>query len=42
MKRYPERKALFEDYVRRQVDENEFLEGEVECTVLAIKRDRPR
>lgn len=38
MKRYPERKALFEDYVRRQVEENEFLEGEVECAVLAIKK----
>jgi hypothetical protein len=30
------------DLVRRQVEENEFLEGEVECAVLAIKRDRPR
>jgi len=38
MRRFPERKALFEDYVRRQVEENEFLEGEVECAVLAIKR----
>ena len=42
MKRFPERKSLFEDYVRRQVEENEFLEGEVECAVLAIKRFRPR
>jgi hypothetical protein len=42
IERFPEQKALFEDYVRRQVEENEFLEGEVECAVLAIKRDRPR
>jgi len=38
IQRFPERKALFEDYVRRQVEENEFLEGEVECAVLAVKR----
>ncbi len=38
MERFPERKALFEDYIRRQVEENEFLEGDVECAVLAIAR----
>ncbi len=38
MERFPQRKALFEDYVRRQTEENEFLEGEVECAVLALKK----
>lgn len=38
MERFPERKAVFEDYIRRQVEENEFLEGDVECAVLAVKR----
>ncbi len=38
MKRFPEQKAVLEDYIRRQVEENEFLEGDVECSVLAIKR----
>ncbi len=37
MEKFPERKAVFEDYIRRQVEENEFLEGDVECAVLAIK-----
>ncbi len=38
MERFPRRRALFEDYVRRQIEENEFLEGEVECAVLALKK----
>ncbi len=38
MARFPERKAIFEDYIRRQVEENEFLESGVECAVLAIKK----
>lgn len=38
MERFPKRKAQLEDYVRRQTEENEFLEGEVECAVLALKK----
>lgn len=38
MEKFPERKAVFEDYIRRQVEENDFLEGAVECVVLALKR----
>jgi hypothetical protein len=38
VERFPQRKALFEDYVRRQIEENEFQEGEVECAVLALKK----
>lgn len=41
MARFPERKAMFEDYVRGQVEVNEFLEGDVECAVLAITPRRP-
>ncbi|MCK7468581.1 MAG: class I SAM-dependent methyltransferase [Desulfosudis oleivorans] len=35
---HPELKGVFESYVRRQVRENAFLEGEVVCAVLAIGR----
>jgi len=38
MARFPERKALFEDYIRRQTEENAFLEDDVECAVLAVKK----
>ena len=36
--RRPELKDLFEGYVRRQVEENAFLEGDVVCVLLAIGR----
>jgi SAM-dependent methyltransferase len=35
---HPELKDVFEDYVRRQMEENAFLEGDVVCVVLAIGR----
>jgi SAM-dependent methyltransferase len=35
---HPELKDVFEDYVRRQVEETAFLEGDVVCVVLAIGR----
>lgn len=38
MTKFPDEKALFEDYVRRQAEESAFLKGEVVCAVLAIGR----
>ncbi len=35
---HPEMKDVFEGYVRRQVEENGFLENDVVCAVLAIGR----
>jgi SAM-dependent methyltransferase len=35
---HPERKDVFEGYVRRQVEENAFLEGDVVCVLMAIGR----
>ncbi len=36
--KYPEHKGIFEAYVRRQTEENAFLENEIVCAVLAIER----
>ncbi len=36
--RHPELKDVFEGYVRRQVEENAFLEGDVVCVLMAIGR----
>ena len=38
MTKCPEQKALFEDYVRLQAEESEFLKGDVVCAILAIGR----
>jgi len=35
---HPEMKDVFEGYVRRQVEENAFLEGDVVCILMAIGR----
>jgi cyclopropane fatty-acyl-phospholipid synthase-like methyltransferase len=35
---HPELKDVFEEYVRRQIQENAFLESEAVCVVLALKR----
>ena len=35
---HPEKKELFEDYVRRQVEENDVLENKVVCAVMALKK----
>jgi hypothetical protein len=35
---HPELEDVFEGYVRRQVEENAFLEGDVVCVLLAIGR----
>lgn len=35
---HPEKKELFEDYVRRQVEENDVLENKIVCAVMAIKK----
>jgi cyclopropane fatty-acyl-phospholipid synthase-like methyltransferase len=35
---HPELKDVFEDYVRRQAEENEFLEDDAVCVVLALGR----
>jgi predicted O-methyltransferase YrrM len=37
---HPQKNELFEGYIRRQVEENEFLENRIVCSVLAIKRNR--
>jgi SAM-dependent methyltransferase len=36
--RHPGQRALFEGYLRRQVDENDWLEKRITCAVLVIKR----
>ena len=36
--RHPERRALFEGYIRRQVEENDWLENRITCAVLVMKR----
>lgn len=38
---HPELKDVFEDYVRRQVEENDFLENDLVCVVLALGRADP-
>jgi len=35
---YPEKKYLFEDYIRKQAEENEVLEKRIVCSVMVIKR----
>lgn len=35
---HPDKRELFADYVRRQVEENDALENKVVCALLAIKR----
>ena len=40
--KHPESRDVFEGYVRRQVEENAFLEGDVVCVVLAIGRGPAR
>lgn len=38
MIRHPEQKALFEGYIRRQVEENDWLENKITCAVLVIRK----
>ncbi len=38
MARHPDRRELFAGYVRRQVEENAFLENGVVCAVMAMRR----
>ena len=38
--RHRERKDLFEDYIRRQAQENEVLEKRVTCSTRVIARHR--
>lgn len=35
---HPGKRALFEGYIRRQVEENDWLENRITCAVLAISR----
>jgi SAM-dependent methyltransferase len=37
--RHPQRRALFEGYIRRQTEENDWLENRIACAVLAIRQD---
>ncbi len=38
---HPEKRQMFEDYIRRQVKENEWLENKITCAVLVIKMQAP-
>jgi ubiquinone/menaquinone biosynthesis C-methylase UbiE len=39
MAMYPEKRGLFEDYIRRQVEENDVLRNKVVCVVMVISKD---
>lgn len=36
--RYPERKALFDGYIRKQAEENDVLENSIICSVMVLAR----
>lgn len=38
MAAHPGKRALFEGYIRRQVEENDWLENRITCAVLAIRK----
>ncbi len=37
IKKYPEKKGLFKDYIKRQAEENEILQKQVRCILLFLK-----
>ncbi len=37
VKRVPESKKMFQDYIKQQADENELHLGHVNCTILYLK-----
>lgn len=36
--KYPDKKYLFQDYIKKQEEENDVLENKIICTTMAIKR----
>ena len=40
IQKYPDRKHLFETYVRQQQDENDVLENRIICSAMVIKKDK--
>lgn len=38
IEKHPDKKGLFENYIKKQVEENEVLENKVVCTTLVINR----
>lgn len=36
--KYPEKRQLFEDYIQKQIEENEVLENKIICSAMVIKK----
>ncbi|MDY6931647.1 MAG: hypothetical protein SVJ22_07025 [Halobacteriota archaeon] len=36
--KYPDKRELFENYIKKQEEENDILENKVVCTTMVIKR----
>lgn len=42
IKMHPEKRALFENYIRNQERETELLEAKITCSTMVIMRDKPK
>lgn len=42
IKMHPEKRALFENYIRKQEHETELLETKITCSTMVIMRDKPK
>jgi hypothetical protein len=38
IKKYPEKRKLFTDYIQKQIRENDVLENKVTCSAMVIRR----
>jgi hypothetical protein len=38
IQQYPDKRYLFEDYIKKQIEENDVLENRIICSTMVIKR----